>query len=160
MIDASPADAELYSLRGLEAEQALDFAAAEADWKSHAEKSADKMAGLVALADYYHRRLESKLEFETLTKASIQNVPDSEKLLADAEQMRWKDFQPGSSNDHERAAAGCRSRACCQYNSWILQFYQGRPGLYQDFFRYTMDHERLDVAAQIIAQVCDGFSEG
>ena len=42
LITATPADAELYSLRALEAEQQLDFTAAEADWKTYAEKSADK----------------------------------------------------------------------------------------------------------------------
>src|ERR1700733_14344393 len=35
LIDSTPADAELYSLRALEAEQQLDFAAAEADWVAY-----------------------------------------------------------------------------------------------------------------------------
>ena len=42
LIQQKPADAELYSLRALEDEQQLDFAAAESDWKLYAEKSADK----------------------------------------------------------------------------------------------------------------------
>jgi len=48
----------LYFLRALEGEQQLDFTAAEADWKSFAEKSADKAAAQLSLADFYHRRLQ------------------------------------------------------------------------------------------------------
>ena len=45
MISASAGDAQLYALRAQEAELALDFAAAEADWKKHAELAQDKAAG-------------------------------------------------------------------------------------------------------------------
>ncbi|MGH9668754.1 MAG: hypothetical protein ACRD3A_01395, partial [Terriglobales bacterium] len=37
LISAAPSDAELLSLRALEDEQQLDFAAAEADWKQYAQ---------------------------------------------------------------------------------------------------------------------------
>ena len=37
LINASPSDAELVSLRSLEAEQQLDFAAAETDWKKYVD---------------------------------------------------------------------------------------------------------------------------
>jgi cellulose synthase operon protein C len=154
LMDAAPGDVELYSLRGLEEEQALDFAAAEADWKSYAEKSADKMASRVALADYYHRRLESKVEFETLAAAARQNAADSEKLLPDAEQMRWKIFEREIKLiDEQRLdpVAGV-----FQYNAWIA-FYPARPQLYQNFFRYTMDHERGDIAEQIVTRYAADF---
>ena len=70
LIAATPGDAELYSLRALEDEQQLDFAAAEADWKKFVDLSADKGAAKLALADYYHRRLQSNPEFEALAQAA------------------------------------------------------------------------------------------
>lgn len=154
LLDAAPGDAELYSLRGLEAEQALDFAAAEADWKSYADASADKMASRVSLADYYHRRLESKLELDTLATAARQNAADSEKLLPDAEQMRWKIFDREIKLiDEQRLdpVAGV-----FQYNAWIA-FYPGRPQLYQNLFRYAMDHEHGEIAEQVVTTYAAAF---
>src|SRR5258708_20302015 len=57
LLKKQPGDAELYSLRALEDEQQLDFTAAEADWKSFAEKSTDKSAAQLLLADFYHPTL-------------------------------------------------------------------------------------------------------
>ena len=42
LIKNQPHDAELYSLRALEDTQALDFPAAESDWKAYVENSSDK----------------------------------------------------------------------------------------------------------------------
>ncbi len=45
LITAAPKDAELYSLRALEEEQQLDFAAAEKDWKQCIDLAKDRMGG-------------------------------------------------------------------------------------------------------------------
>jgi Tfp pilus assembly protein PilF len=154
LMEAAPADAELYSLRALEDEQALDFAAAESDWKKYAETSADKMGARVALADYYHRRLQSKDEFDTLGAAARENAPDSQKLLPDAEQTRWKIFDRQIKLiDEQRLDA---AQGLFQYSAWIT-FYPGRAQLYRDFFRYTMAHQRLEVAGQIVEKYAADF---
>ena len=44
LIKSQPRNAELYSLRALEDEQALDFPAAEADWKAYLENSSDEIS--------------------------------------------------------------------------------------------------------------------
>src|SRR5438477_12080165 len=69
VIAASPAQSDLYSLRALEDEQVLDFTAAEADWKQYVERSADKAAAGMALADYYQRRLKPEEEIGALLAA-------------------------------------------------------------------------------------------
>ncbi len=69
MITASPNDARLYELRAREAELLLDFAAAESDWKKHAELAPDRAAGQIALADFYHRRLRPADEIDALRAA-------------------------------------------------------------------------------------------
>jgi hypothetical protein len=55
LIKSQPRTADLYSLRALEDEQQLDFAAAESDWKSCVDDSSDKIGAQFALADFYHR---------------------------------------------------------------------------------------------------------
>lgn len=76
LIKTQPGNAELYSLRALEDEQQLDFAAAESDWRSYAAKSADKISAQLALADFYHRRLRPAEEIDTLSQvASAGPIP-------------------------------------------------------------------------------------
>src|SRR5216684_7226403 len=58
LVKKQPKQALLYSLRALEDEQQLDFAAAESDWKLYVDNSPDKQAAHVALADFYHRWLK------------------------------------------------------------------------------------------------------
>src|SRR5207247_10673655 len=58
---AAPGDApdrEWLALRARAAEEMLDAAAADADWKSYASASSDAGAGQLALADFYHRHLQ------------------------------------------------------------------------------------------------------
>ena len=86
LIAAAPNDAELYSLRALEAEQQLDFTAAEADWQKYIETSKVRGPARVALADFYHRRLKPRDELDAVTLAAAELWPDSEKLLPDTQQ--------------------------------------------------------------------------
>ncbi len=83
----------LYSLRALEDEQQLDFTAAEADWKKYTEVASDKGAARLALADFYHRRLRSRDEFNALVAASFEPAPASEKLFPPSAQRPWKTFE-------------------------------------------------------------------
>jgi len=148
MIAAAPNDAELYSLRALEAEQALDFATAEADWKKYIETAADKGAARLALADFYHRRLESEKEFEALTFAAREYEPDFEKLLPVAQRRPWKTYErlfkliDDAQLDSEYGVT--------QSIAWILR-YPDQPSLHTRYFRYAMDHRRYDAAVQAIA---------
>src|SRR5260370_30885075 len=79
LLKKQPGNAELYSLRALEDEQQLDFTAAEGDWKSFAEKSEDKVAGQLSLADFYHRRLRPLDEIKVLSAAAGAAPDASEK---------------------------------------------------------------------------------
>ena len=90
LLTGAPNDAELYSLRALEDEQQLDFQAAEADWKKYADVAADKIAARVALADFYHRRVRPRDEFNALAAAGRLPAPASDKLARSGEQRHWK----------------------------------------------------------------------
>ncbi len=67
LISSAPRDAMLYRLRAQQAEAALDFVAAEADWKSYAQHAADGYAAQIELADFYHRQIRPRQEMATLT---------------------------------------------------------------------------------------------
>ena len=56
LIAGAPRDAMLYRLRAQQDEMALDFAAAEADWKNYAQHAPDPYTARTELADFYHRR--------------------------------------------------------------------------------------------------------
>ena len=131
LIGAAPNDAELYSLRALEDEQQLDFAAAETDWKKNAEVAKDKGAALLALADFYHRRLRSRDEFNILLTAAFEPTPTSEKIFPPSAQRPWKIFQ--RSVDLIDEARLDPLLAIGQYNQWIAR-YPAETNLYRSYF--------------------------
>src|ERR1700678_2496926 len=71
LIAAQPANAELRRLRASEAELAMDYAAAEADWREYARLAADRSGAAIALADFYHRRLRPLDEIQALDRAAV-----------------------------------------------------------------------------------------
>jgi hypothetical protein len=148
LIVAAPNDAELYSLRALEDEQQLDFAAAEADWKKYADVAADKGAARLALADFYHRRLRSRDEFNVLIAASFEPAPASEKLLPPQAQRPWKTFLRSIGLVDEARLDPLL--AVGQYSQWIAR-YPSETSLYRSFFTFTMAHERYEIAGDVIS---------
>ena len=85
--------AELYSLRALNEEAALDFASAEADWKKYAEVSPDRIQAEWSLADFYHRRLRPTDEMAALTLIGRAPAPLAEKLIPVEQQRSWLAFE-------------------------------------------------------------------
>ena len=91
LIGAAPNDAELYSLRALEAEQQLDFTAAEADWKKIHRRRRGQGRGAAGSGRLLSSAaLRSSEEFDALTLAAREPAPDSEKLLPSREQRPGK----------------------------------------------------------------------
>lgn len=148
LIGAAPNDGELYSLRALEDEQQLDFTAAEADWKKYADVALDKGAARLALADFYHRRLRSRDEFNVLIAAAFEPAPASEKLFPPPAQRPWKTFQ--RSIDLVDEARLDPLLAVGQFTQWIAR-YPSETGLYRNFFAFTMAHERYEIASDVIS---------
>jgi len=148
LITAAPQDAELYSLRALEAEQQLDFTAAEADWKKCIDLAKDRGAARVALADFYHRRLRSPEEFDALSLAAKEASPDSDKFLPDAQQRTWKLYERLIKLVDEQRLDP--TPGATQYSAWISG-YPKDPQLYAAAFHYAIAHELYDVAEQAIA---------
>jgi len=154
LIGATPNDAELYSLRALEDEQQLDFAGAEADWKKYADVAKDKGAARIALADFYHRRLRSRDEFNVLIAASFEPVPPSDKLLPPPAQRPWKILER-SINLLDEARLD-PLLAVGQYTQWIAR-YPSETNLYRAFFDFMMNHELYEVAGDTVSSYKKAF---
>ncbi len=81
LIAAQPANAELRRLRASEAELAMDYIAAEADWREYARLAADHAAAAIALADFYHRRLRPLDEIQALDRAAQAGATVFERIV-------------------------------------------------------------------------------
>jgi predicted Zn-dependent protease len=154
LLKKQPGNAELYSLRALEDEQQLDFTAAEADWKNFAEKSEDKLAAQLSLADFYHRRLRPLDEIKALSAAASAPPDISGKLTPASEQRSWRTF--------ERifgviSAQGLPAEvSVAQYRRWLARYPQ-EPSLYPRFLEYLIGIKDFSVATQLIAQYHEKF---
>ncbi len=121
-IASSPKDASLYRLRAGEAELALDFPAAEADWKTYASLANNG----IALADYYHRRLQTTQELAALDAVATPAAFERAIKLAEDQGL------PAAS-------------AIDQYRAWIAKFPKDAE-LDKRFIRHLMDHNQFTAA--------------
>lgn len=121
-IAAAPKEAMLYRLRAGEAELALDFPAAEADWKQYAALSGDRMA----LADYYHRRLQTAEELTTLDEVATAEAFERAVTLAQDQGL------PDTA-------------VMAQYRAWIGKFPEDSE-LRKRFIRYLTDRGQFTAA--------------
>lgn len=93
LIAKNQAEGSLWQLRALEDEQALDFSAAERDWKTWTEKAPDKAAAELELADFYERRLRPKEELAVLEELGRAPLGNDERLVLPQDQSAWKAWE-------------------------------------------------------------------
>ena len=149
LIQQKPGNAELYSLRALEDEQQLDFAAAEADWKLYAEKAVSKPVALVALADFYHRRLQPQNEIAVLSAIAADPPDPSESLTPAPEQRSWQAFVRIFSIIQAQGLP--QNMSIAQYHAWIAR-YPKEASLYSRFLEYLVSEKEYAPANQLIAE--------
>ncbi len=132
-IAAAPTQAALYRLRAGEAELALDFAAAEADWKTYAQLTSDP----IALADFYHRRLRPADEIQALDRAGTQAA------FARAIQVALTQGMPDTA-------------VIAQYRAWVARF-PDDSALHKNFIRYLVETRNYTSAEREIAAYRQAF---
>jgi tetratricopeptide (TPR) repeat protein len=93
LLSAGENRAPLYSLRAMEDEQALDFDAAERDWKTWAERADDKPAAHLDLADFYDRRLKPHEELAALEVVGEAPANARERWTASDSERSWKAWE-------------------------------------------------------------------
>ena len=155
-IASAPARADLISLRAHEAELNLDFTTAEQDWKTFARMSADKAAGSVALADYYHRRLQPTEELAALLEAAAQPSTRRDGLNPEPEQLSWKLFQRALTLADEQALAVDTVESV--YNAWIAR-YPAHSQPYRTLFDFLIARRQLPRAQQMIERYAKAFPQ-
>jgi len=141
--------AELYSLRALNEESALDFAAAEADWKKYTELSPDRIQAEWSMADFYKRRLRPADEIAALTRIGRVPASPSEKLIPVVNQRSWLAFERIFQVIAANALPADTSVQC--YRAW-LDRYPAQAAVYGRYFQFLLDRKSFADAENLIAQ--------
>jgi len=148
LVKAQPHNAELYSLRALEDEQQLDFAAAESDWKAYVSNASGKTNAQLALADFYHRRLRPSDEIKTLSLVATAPPLAGENLTPVSQQQSWRAFDRifGIIDDQGLS----KDVSIGQYRAWIARYPQ-ESSLYARFLQFLVAQKEYSAASQLIS---------
>jgi Tfp pilus assembly protein PilF len=153
LIREAPGDAQLYALRAFQAERQLDFTAAEADWKQHAGLAADRAAGQLALADFYHRRLRPHEEALALVAAVQAMSPTHDRLLPAEEQLAWRTFERLFALIEAQALSALAQTA---YRVWLAR-YPRQSAVYEKYFDFLLEQEQYTAADQFVSTFQQAF---
>lgn len=149
LIAAKPRVASLYRMRAHEDEAALDFPAAEADWRKFAGMSANRAEGYTALADYFHRREEPLKEVEAL---GVVEKCKTNPITPLTEQLPWKAVERTQTVASEEALPDSVPSAA--YGSWLQLHpsdvfgYQRAFDFYSRIKAYDQAQSTLDAYAK------------
>lgn len=154
LLKQSPQKADLYALRARADEQALDFAAAESDWKQYAAHASDPGSATLELADFYHRRLRWRDEIAALTVVASAPAANDELNTDVRGQRSWKAFERilGLKGDAELTGTEIANI----YQAWVRR-YPGTASVYGDDFSFLVDAGRFDDARKLIASYQRAF---
>jgi tetratricopeptide (TPR) repeat protein len=141
--------ASLYSLRALEEEQALNFDAAERDWRTWADQSSDPIAAHLDLADFYARRLKPQQEIAALEVVGKAPASAEERWTAPEQQRAWLAW--------ERVLKvveryGLPRADAAQAYAALLERYPQQKSAYARQFEFLLTGNDFAAAKQLIAR--------
>lgn len=149
-------EAALLSLRALEEEQALDFAAAEDDWKAWAAAADDRVGAHLDLANFYERRLQPNPELAALEWVGSAPPDARERWTAVEAQRSWKAFERALKVVDEYALGRAQSDAI--YAQWMKRYRQ-EPAVYRRRFEFLLAGKNFPQAEEAIAQYRSAFPQ-
>jgi hypothetical protein len=153
LIASSPKDSMLYRLRAQEAEVALDFEAAELDWKAYADNAADPYGARIELADFYHRRNTPRAEIAVLTSAAaVQDDP----LQPATVQRAWQAFERMAAVIDQEALP--EPLAAPVYRAWVAR-YPKESAAWRNRIEYLAAHQQFAEAESEIASYGRNFHD-
>lgn len=155
-IAEAPDETQLYALRAEQAERALDFDAAEADWKRYAELVEGPAAGAEALASFFRRRLRPLEEVDSLLNLARQPSPPSERFAPAAEQRSWKAFvrMEETCRDHLLDEETRRS----VYRAWLGR-YPSSQDPYRRLLSYLQERKRWAAISDLLEEYAAVFPQ-
>jgi len=146
--------AELYSLRAMEDEQALDFTAAASDWKAYTEHAADPVAAKLELADFYHRRMQAADEVAVLMQVGSAPPISGETYVPTAQQRSWLAFGRIAALVADQAMDPATTERA--YEAWLVR-YAHEPAVYANYFNWLLTAKRYDDASALIVRYKTSF---
>jgi hypothetical protein len=152
LIGQAPRNAMLYRLRAQEAELALDFAAADGDWKSYAQNAADSCVAQIELADYYHRRANAREEVNALSAAA---ATKDDPLQPATAQPGWHAFERMASVAEQELPASATEPV---YRAWVER-YPNEPAVWRKLIEYLTAHRQFAAAESEIARYGSMFGD-
>ena len=156
LVRTEPGNAELYSLRALQDEQRLDFAAAEKDWRLYAEHSKDHSGAQFTLADFYHRRLRPADEIQTLSILAQSPSGSSEQFTSPQLQQSWRAFERIFSIIAANALPAETSDE--QYRAWVAR-YPREAATYVQYFEFLLAQKQFEKAVALVVQYSQAFPQ-
>lgn len=153
LIAREPRSAMLYRLRAQEAELALDFGAAEADWKSYSQNAADSYGAQIELADYYHRRANPREEVNALTTAA---ATKDDPLQPATAQPAWHAFERMASVAEQEDLPSSMVESV--YRAWVER-YPKEPVAWRKLIDYLTAHRQFAAAESEIARYGSTFGD-
>ena len=154
LVDSAPNEAALLSLRAHGEESALDFPAAERDWKAYAAKAADKGAAGMELAAFYGRRLATKDQFATLLAVGSLPPAAADAVTAPSAQRSWMAFEQALAVANDQSFADGATEPL--WEAWMAR-YPGQPTVYARAFTWELNHDRTAEARGDLARYKTSF---
>ena len=154
LMNSSQNSAALYSLRAMEDEQALDFDAADRDWKTWAAKADDKPAAQLDLADFYERRLKPQEELTALEAVGAAAANPRERWTSPASERSWKAWER-TLQVVDRYALG-RVIAQREYAGWERRYPQEKA-VYERELDFALGGKDFPAASALIVRYSKVF---
>ena len=153
---ATPADPALYALRARADESALDFTAAEADWKLYSAKAVEPLGAKLELADYYQRRLQTALEIQALREVAAAPPLAAERFTNPTTQRSWMAFERILKRITEQGLPAAETQA--SYTAFLAR-YPDQPAVYARSFEFLLEQKRYDAAEALIGRFHTAFPQ-
>ena len=154
LMKQSPQKADLYALRARVDEQALDFVAAESDWKMYAAHASDPIGARLELADFYHRRLRWRDEMAVLMAVAAAPAASDEQNAVAQQQRSWKTFERALALKGDAQLSD--AEIADVYQAWIRR-YPSTASVYSDDLSVLIDANRFDDARKLIVAYQQAF---
>lgn len=154
LIQQSPQDVDLYSVRAREEERALNYSAAEADWKYAVAHRTDKLSAQMELADFYGRRLDPQREADALLAAGSLPATQGEQRQANQHQPQWSAFRRASVVADVSLLPAAIHRDV--HEAWIRR-YPKDPEAYRLYLVWLLKQRNLAAATALAVRIKSVF---
>ncbi len=145
---------ELYPLRARTDEAALDFSAAEADWKLAVVHAKEPDAARLDLANFYDRQLRIPQEIATLREVAAAPAAVSERFEDPGHQRPWQAFLRILSLIAENAQPVADASAT--YDAFLNR-YPAEPAVYARAFQFQLNQKDYPAAEALLARFHQAF---